>query len=201
MVYIRDVFNKSVNFMPQTPLQPLTNAPYYSPNQYGNKEYPASPGANRTNVRGCYWDGKLHGRDNCDELLKAINRGEVHRKGKVLYIRQEGVRDCVRVPVPVEIESKIIWQQDWVKQHLLKRECEMGRSNCVTVEEEDETMDSACQLVEEEINGIPVGFIATKEANVEEKQGRSMNDEGNKQKKRLKVRDFPPVSRKTQRNK
>ena len=55
-------------------------------------------------------------------------------------------------------------------------------------------MDSACHLVEEEINGIPVGFIATKEANVEEKQGRSMNDEGNKEKKRPKVKDFPPVS-------
>ena len=73
----------------------------------------------------------------------------------------------------------------------------MAWANCVTVGEEDETMDSACQLVEEEINGIPVVFIATKEADVEEKRGRSMNDEGNKEKRRLKVRDFPPVSRKT----
>ena len=64
----------------------------------------------------------------------------------------------------------------------------------MTVEEEDETMDSACQLVEEEIDGIPVVFIATEEADVEEKPGRSMNDEGNKEKKRPKVRDFPPVS-------
>ena len=50
----------------------------------------------------------------------------------------------------------------------------MARANCVTVEEEDETMDSAWQLVEEEINGIPVVFIATEEADVEEKRGRSI---------------------------
>ena len=49
------------------------------------------------NVRGCYWDGKPDGRDNCDELLKASNRGQVHRKGKVLYLGQEGVGDSVRV--------------------------------------------------------------------------------------------------------
>ena len=77
----------------------------------------------------------------------------------------------------------------------------MARANCMTVEEEDETMNSACQLVEEEINGIPVVFIATEEADVEDKRGRSMNTEGNKEKKRPKVRDFPPVSRKTPRNK
>ena len=121
--------------------------------------------------------------------------------GKVLYLEQEGGGDSVRVPVQVEIEGKITWQQDWVKQQLLKKESEMARANCVTVEEEDETMDSVCQLVEEEINGIPVVFIATEEADVEEKRGRSMNDEGNKEKKRPKVRDFPPVSRKTPHNK
>ena len=44
-------------------------------------------------------------------------------------------------------------------------------------------------------------FIATEEADVEEKRGRSMNDKGNREKKRPKVRDFPPVSRKTPCNK
>ena len=77
----------------------------------------------------------------------------------------------------------------------------MARANCMTVEEEDETMNSACQLVEQEINGIPVVFIATEEADVEDKRGRSMNTEGNKEKKRPKVRDFPPVNRKTLRTK
>ena len=200
MVFMRDVLTKSVSSMPQIPLQPPTNVLYYSPNQYGNRQYPPSPGANRTNVRGCYWDGKPHGRDNCDELLKAINRGEVHRKGKVLYLGQEGDGDSVHVPVPVEIEGKITWQQDWVKQQLWEKESEIARVNCVTVEE-DETIDRVCRFVEEEINGIPVVFIATKEADVQEKRGRSMNDEGDKEKKRPKVRDFPPVSRKTPCNK
>ena len=47
------------------------------------------------------------------------------------------------MPVLVEIEGKITWQHDWGKQQLLKKESEMARANCVTVEEEDETMDSA----------------------------------------------------------
>ena len=77
----------------------------------------------------------------------------------------------------------------------------MPRANYVTVEE-DEAMDSACQFIEEEINWIPVVFIAIEEADVEEKRGRSiMNDEGSKQKKRPKDRNFPPVSRKTLPNK
>ena len=54
MVFMRDVFTKSVSSMPQIPIQPWTNAPYYSPNQCGNREYPPSPGANTTNVRGRY---------------------------------------------------------------------------------------------------------------------------------------------------
>ena len=77
----------------------------------------------------------------------------------------------------------------------------MARANCMTVEEEAETMESACQLVEEEINRIPVVFIATEEADVEEKRERSMNNEGNKEKKRPKVRDCAPVSQKTPPNK
>ena len=66
----------------------------------------------------------------------------------------------------------------------------MARANYVTVEEEYETMDSACQLVEEEINGIPVVFIATEEADVEEKRGRSMNDEEIRRKRGRKLGIF-----------
>ena len=49
-----------------------------------------------------------------------------------------------------------------------KKESEMAQTNCVSVEE-DEAIDNACQFVEEEINGIPVVFIATEEADLEEK--------------------------------
>ena len=44
----------------------------------------------------------------------------------------------------------------------------MAQTNCVSVEE-DEAIDNVCQFVEEEINGIPVVFIATEEADLEEK--------------------------------
>ena len=84
-----------------------------------------------------------------------------------MYSGQKGVGDSVRVPVLVEIEGKITWQQDWVKQQLLKKEYEMAQANCVTVEE-DEAIESACHFVEEEINGIPVVFIATEEGDMEE---------------------------------
>lgn len=186
--FMRDVFMKSAPspFAQQAP-------PYYSPNQYGNREYPPSPG-NKTNIRGCYWDGRPHGRESCEELLKAISRGEVHKKGKVLYLGQEGVGDAVRVPVPTEENGKIVWQQEWVREQLLKKESVMPRANCVTVEEEDED-DSDCQLVKEEINGIPVVYIATEEADVEEKRGRSLSDEGDKENK--KPRTAGPVARRT----
>ena len=88
--------------------------------------------------------------------------------GKVLYLEQSGGGDSVRVPVQVEIEGKISWQQDWVKQQLLKEESEIARANCVTAEE-DEVIHSDGEFEEEEINGISVVFIATEEANLEEK--------------------------------
>ena len=44
--FMRDIFTKT------SPL-PVAPTPYYSPNQYGNREYPPALG-NHTNVRGCY---------------------------------------------------------------------------------------------------------------------------------------------------
>ena len=94
------------------------------------------------------------------------------------------------MPVPVEIKGKITWQQDWVNQQPLKKESETYWANCVTVEEADETMDSACQLVVEEINGIVCVFICTEEADVEEKRGRSLNDEEIRRKRGRKLGIF-----------
>ena len=93
-----------------------------------------------------------------------------------------------------------MWQQDWVKQQLLKEESEIARANCMTVEK-DKAIDSDYKFVEGEINRIPVVFILTEEADVQEKQGRSLNDEWNKEKGRPNVRDFPPVSPNIRRNK
>jgi hypothetical protein len=174
--FMRDVFTK----MAPAPSAP---APYYSPNQYGNREYP--PAGNRTNVRGCYWDGLPHGRDTCEELQKALNRGDVHRKGKVLYLGQEGVGDSVRVPVPVEENGKVVWQREWVSEQLKKKESEV-RANCVTVEEIE---DDDCVIIKEEINGIPVVYLATEEGHVEEKRGRTLGDEENKENKKPRTKE------------
>jgi len=43
LAFLRDVFTK-------TP----PKGPYYSPKQYGNREYP--PAATANPIRGCYWD-------------------------------------------------------------------------------------------------------------------------------------------------
>ena len=66
----------------------------------------------KTNVKGCYWDKKPHVRNNYKELQRAISRGEVYRKGKVLYLGQKGVGDSIRVLVPEEIDGKVTWEQE-----------------------------------------------------------------------------------------
>ena len=99
MLLMRHVCTKSVAAIPQLM--------YVAPNQYGNWEYPLLKGGYKTNLKGCYWDGKLHVRDDYEELQSAISRREVHYKGKVLYLRPEGVRDSIWVPVPVEIDGKV----------------------------------------------------------------------------------------------
>ena len=111
---------------------------HYSSNEYGNCEYVLD----RVNIRGCYWDRVMHNRDTCEDLQKAINCGEVHYKGRILHLGQKDVGNSVRVPVPIEVDGKIIWQKDWVYDQLRKKESEMveagpsGTSNasCITVE-------------------------------------------------------------------
>ena len=101
----------------QLPAQPQ----YYSPNEYGNHKYVP----NRVNIRGCYWDGVIHNPDMCEDLQKAINRREVHYKGRILHLGQKNMRDSVRVPVPVNLDGKIIWQKDWVHDQLRTKKSEI----------------------------------------------------------------------------
>ena len=141
----------------------------------------------RVNIRGCYWDGVMHNRDICEDLQKAINRGEVHYKGRILHLGQKDIGDSIRVPVPVELDGKIIWQKDWVHDQLRKKESEIagpsGSSNasCVTVEEIKEDIGQV-----EMINGEPVVYVAS-ESFVEEKRGRPYDDEGNDDRKKQRV--------------
>ena len=57
-------------------------------------------------IRGCYWDGGMHRREQCRALQRAVERGNVHYKGSCLYLGQEGASDChIRVPYPVVSED------------------------------------------------------------------------------------------------
>jgi len=55
-------------------------SPYYSPRQYGNREYPPPP-ENPTawnRIRGCFLDRGNHWKEDCEDLRKAVERGDVH---------------------------------------------------------------------------------------------------------------------------
>ena len=80
----------------------------------------------------------------------------------------------------MEIDSKVIWQQEWVREQLLKKESNMHKANCVTFVEDRDEQKNECQLIREEMNGVPVEFLVTEEADVEEKRGRPIKDVGDK---------------------
>src|SRR5258705_9945298 len=110
-----------------------TALPYYPPNQYGNRQYPPNQ---RNMIRGCYFDGGAHSRETCEELQKALARGDVHKKGPVLFLGREDANSNIRVPIPTEDGSgKIMWQQEWVMNELMKKESQaLGTANSVTWE-------------------------------------------------------------------
>jgi len=62
-------------------------------------------------IRGCYWDGKNYRKEDCQDLKKAIKRGDVHQKDRLTLLGQKGVRDEVLVPVPHEVDGKMSWQE------------------------------------------------------------------------------------------
>ena len=96
-------------------------APYVPPNQYGNRQWPQPP-----ILRGCYWDGGAHSRDCCDDMLRAIERGEIHKRGSSVYLGSKDSGMNVRVPFPVEKDGKIVWQKEWVEKELMKKESEVN---------------------------------------------------------------------------
>ena len=86
----------------------------------------------------------------------------------------------------MEENGKITWQREWVNEQLKKKEFDM-RAKFVTVEEIED--DSDCTIVKEEINGIPVVFLATEEGHIEEKRGRTMADEEIKENKKARTKE------------
>ena len=93
----------------------------------------------------------------------------------------------------MEIDDKVTWQQEWVREQLLKKESNMLNKNRVTFEEDQDAQENECQLIGEEINRVPVVWLATEEAHVEEKGGRPNEDMGETENKRPRTRE--PVRR------
>ena len=103
--------------------------PFYPPNQYGNRYYPNQQNQQnqqgqqqqymgqyqqqRPILRGCYYDGGEHSRANCEELQKALERGDVHKKGPVLFLGREDAGSNIKVSIPREDgNGRIVWQQE-----------------------------------------------------------------------------------------
>ena len=60
--------------------------------------------------------GGNHWKEDCEDLRKAVERGDVHIRDRWIYLGQQGVGDTVLVPTPQEIEGKMKWQKDWVHE-------------------------------------------------------------------------------------
>lgn len=99
--------------------KPKSSQQLYNPNQYGR---PGSQG-NVPRIRGCYWDGGMHRRDECKALKVAIERGEVHYQGASLFLGQGGT-EVIRVPYPTMGDDGQVseWQEDWVRKALKTKE-------------------------------------------------------------------------------
>jgi hypothetical protein len=104
-------------------------APFVPPNQYGNRQWPQPPA-----IRGCYWDGGAHNREFCEDMQKAIERGDIHKRGSSVFLGREDSGINVRVPFPSEKDGEITWQKEWVQIELAKKESE-GRVNSITLEQ------------------------------------------------------------------
>src|SRR5258706_6301777 len=178
--------------------------PYLSPNQYGNRQWPPRPSQRQqapapSTIRGCYYDGGSHYRENCEELKRALECGEVHRKGQgqALYLGREDSGTTIRVPFPEEKDGRIVWQKEWVENELKKKESEV-KVNVIVLEKSHEGELKRSEKEEDQIeymNGQPVVVTRVKveeeeeyKAVIEEKRVRDRDDEGeNKKKKKFAV--------------
>jgi len=65
-------------------------SPYYSPRQYENQKYlPQPQPQNQTawnRVRGCFWYGGNHQKEDCEDLRKAVEWGDVHIRDRWIYL-------------------------------------------------------------------------------------------------------------------
>jgi len=82
-------------------------------------------------IRGCYWDGENHRKDDCQDLKRAIERGDVYQRDRLMVLGPQSVsKDGILVPVPYEVNGKMKWQKEWVR----KQQSQMPRALCITGE-------------------------------------------------------------------
>jgi len=152
-------------------------SPYYLPWQYRNREYPPQPQNQTTwnRVRGCFWDGRNHRKEDYKDLRKAVERGDVHIRDRWIYLGQQGVGDTVLVPIPQEIEGKMKWQKDWVHERLLAKESEIPKVHSIMG---DNTTKIVVHNILEQMNGEEVVYKPFWDVKVEEKHARDTWDKG-----------------------
>src|SRR5258705_2970154 len=178
--------------------------PYLTRNQYGKRQWLPRPSQRQqapapSTIRGCYYDGGSHYRENCEELKRALECREVHRKGQgqALYLGREDSGTTIRVPFPEEKDGRVVWQKEWVENELRKKESEV-KVNVIVLEKSREGELKKGERGEDQIeymNGQPVVVTRVKveeeeeyEAVIEEKRVRGRDDEGeNKRKKKIAV--------------
>ena len=87
----------------------------------------------RLSLRGCYYDGGEHFRENCEELWKALARGDVHKKGPVLFLGREDAGSNIKIPISREDgNGRMVWHQEWIINELMKKESQ-ALANSVTL--------------------------------------------------------------------
>ena len=165
----------------------------YPPNSF-NRNYPDES----TRIRECFWDGGTHSRDRCYDLQAAIARGDVHRRGNVVYTGREGMDGGELVPVPKKVNRKVEkWQKDMLADMMKKKESEVEHveanpgARCVTARGREEREDDDDDSFDEIINGKPVMLRRISQvcderrsASIDEKRGRTYDDIGREENKR-----------------
>ena len=85
-------------------------------------------------MRGCYYNGSEHSRENCKELREALEHGDVHKKGPVLFLGYEDTGSNIKVLISRENgNGKIVWYREWVMNELMKKESQV-LANSITLE-------------------------------------------------------------------
>jgi len=131
-----------------------------------------------------------HRKEDCEDLRKAIERGDVHIRDRWIDLGQQGVWDTVLVPIPQEIEGKMKWQKDWVHEKLLAKESEMQpKIHSIT----GKNTIGVIHNIQEQMNGEEVVYKPFWDVEIEEKRTRDTWDEGDHPEKKRPV--FSPPTK------